>query len=365
MSPHNPAGNRRPGPGWPATGSNAFGSAPPSGPDLSAAQRWADQSAMRTAAFARSVVNGERYLSALRANEASYRAAWNHAARAARPDVLQLHSDRSVENHLRYVSHLRTHPAYMFRQGAPIHAPTGYELLQAHVMSMNPGPIGLMMTFDPVVRSVAGTAAVAAAGTASVALVEAHIAALSTGTAVKAIGAKILVNATGQFAGNYLYSHDALYSAQKINGVSVLAAAYGIPLGANSLLSAGATLNFADGFKTVLGGPGGSITTFEFGRDAAFNYGFGKLAAGFKFPAKMPALGGRTWVGLDKLHQTMTASNGVGFAAYQGMLRLGPRIGYGLGLGLSTGLEHGNKIASGAAKKYLSNELKEHVPGKK
>ena len=46
------------------------------------------------------------------------------------------------------------------------------------------------------------------------------------------------------------------------------------------------------------------------------------------------------------------------------MLRLGPRAGYGVGVGLSTTLEHGNKAASGAAKKYLGNELKKQLPDK-
>ena len=362
MSPHNPAGNRRPGPVRPATSRNPFASGPAAGPESSAARMLADLRAMRRAAFARSVVNGERYLAALRANEASYRGAWREAARVARPDAtLQPHSNRSLENHLRYVAHLRTHPASMFRQGRP--APTPYELLRAHVMATNSGPIALMMTTDPVVRGIAVAVPAVAAGTVTVAVAEAHIAAMSWGTASTFV-LKGGVNAAGQVAGNYLYSHDALASLRKVNIVSVFAAGYGIPLGANSVLSAGATLNFADGFKTVLGGPGGSITAIEFGRDAAFNYGFGKLAAGFKFSPKIPALGGRVWGGLDKLYQTPRMNNGVGFATYQGMLRLGPRVGYGLGLGLSTGLEHGNKMASGAAKKYLSNELKEHVPGK-
>lgn len=119
--------------------------------------------------------------------------------------------------------------------------------------------------------------------------------------------------------------------------------------------SAGFSFSAADGFRSV---PTGEITPFEFGRDAAFNYGFGQVAAGFK----MPGTAGRPWVRLDNLHKTPEVAHSLGFTTYQAMLRLGPRFGYGLGLGLTTAAEHSNKIASGAAKKYLSTELKKQLP---
>ena len=124
----------------------------------------------------------------------------------------------------------------------------------------------------------------------------------------------------------------------------------------NSLLSAGFSWTWEKKFKSV---PTGSVSSYEFERDAIFNYTFGKVAAGFKFP---DGLGGRAWVGLDKLYQTQPVSTGFGFSVYQAMLRLGPVTGYGLGVGLNTGLEQGNKIVVGATKKVLSAQLKEKLP---
>lgn len=163
------------------------------------------------------------------------------------------------------------------------------------------------------------------------------------------------INAIGQGIGNYAVKHDALSAIQNINALSAIASGLNIPLGYNSLFSAGFSLTYEKKFKSVLTS---DSSVYEFERDATFNYAFGKVAAGFKFPGSV----GRSWVGLDKLYQTQPLNYSVGFATYQAMLRTGPRIGYGLGLGLSTGLEHSNKVLVGAAKKVLSNEVKHRLP---
>jgi hypothetical protein len=163
------------------------------------------------------------------------------------------------------------------------------------------------------------------------------------------------VNIVGQGVGNYLVLHDASQAARNVNVLSAAAAGLNVPLGYNSLFSASFSLTRAKNFKSVITG---DISPYEVGCDATFNYGFGKLSAGFKLPG--PA--GRTWLGLDKIHQLQPLNSSVGFATYQAMLRTAPRIGYGLGLGLSTGLEHGNKVLVGAGKKYLATKLKEKMP---
>ena len=176
-------------------------------------------------------------------------------------------------------------------------------------------------------------------------------------------GIKAGLSIAGQGLGNYWVERDAWVAVKKINMLSVLASGVNLPLGYNSLLSAGFNVSFTGKVKTVL--PGGGITAYEFERDALFNYGFGKLASGFK----VPGMAGRQWTGLDKLHELVTKNpkveQGIGFTLYNAYIRFGPRLSYGLGVGastLTTGLEHGNKVAVGATKKYISSKVKERFP---
>ena len=47
---------------------------------------------------------------------------------------------------------------------------------------------------------------------------------------------------------------------------------------------------------------------------------------------------------------------------YNAYIRFGPRLSYGLGVGVTSGLEHGNKVAVGATKKYISKQVKDRFP---
>jgi len=209
-----------------------------------------------------------------------------------------------------------------------------------------------MAEHDPVTRTVAATVVIAVASEVTAAQAAAWT---WRSVTVQSFGTKVIVSGAGQFVGNYLYSHDVIDEAKSINGLSALASGVNMPLGFNAMWSAGFSYTIKSKFKSL---PTGQITPFEFGRDAAFNYGFGKVSAGFKLPS--PA--DRNWIGLDNLHRLPQVANSIGFSTYQAMLRLGPRFGYGVGLGLTTAAEHGNKIATGAAKKYLNTELKEQLP---
>lgn len=245
-----------------------------------------------------------------------------------------------------------------------------------HTVATMPYEFALMTRYDPVVRSVG--AAVVVVGTVEAAPVvyaasedlalqgmESGVELLDTeGTALyegvgkttaQSFAIRAGVNALGQGVGNYAVTHDALQSVLSINLLSSTASGFGMPLLSNSLFSAGFSYTPLKGFKSIATG---DISGYEFGRDAIFNYGFGKVASGFKLPGGSKAV----WDGLDRLHQSKAVSQGVGFATYQAMLRVGPRAGYGLGLGLQTTLEHGNKAAVGATKKYLGAKVKQYLP---
>jgi hypothetical protein len=350
---------------------------PPLGPGTTpgpAASPFAGYQAMQRAALARSVASGERYLDALRVQDAASRASQlrhlthgtqQDATRAGRADTAAFASRQ------RYAAAVAARPRYTLRPGL-----TPEERLWLHTIATMPYEMALMVRLDPVVRSVAAggvatvgvaTAPVAYAATEdlaleglekSAALLQENGAALSAHiqkVTLQSFFLKSGVNALGQGLGNYAVEHNALQAVRNINLLSAAASGFNVPLGYNALFSAGFGYSPAKHFKSVVTG---DISAYEFGRDAAFNYAFGKVAAGFKFSPKVPALGGRNWVGLDKLYQTAPVNYSVGFATYQAMLRVGPRIGFGLGEGLSMGLEHSNKAMVGATKKYLGAKVK-------
>jgi hypothetical protein len=337
-----------------------------------AASPFANYQALQQAALGRSVASGERYLDALRVKDTASRAsqlrhltAWQDATRTERVDTAAFASQ------LRYTTALAARPRDTIRPGL-----TPEERLWLHTVASMPYEIALMVRFDPVLRSVAvggaATVTVAAAPIAyaatedlaleglekSAALVQENGAALSAHLHKVTLQSFLLksgVNALGQGAGNYAVEHDGLQAVRNINLLSAAASGFNVPLGYNALFSAGFGYSPAKHFKSIVTG---DISTYEFGRDAAFNYGFGKVAAGFKFAPKIPLLGGRNWLGLDKLYQSAPVNYSVGFATYQALLRVGPRLGYGLGEGLNMGLEHGNKAMVGATKKYLGAKVK-------
>lgn len=329
---------------------------------------------MLNANLVRSVASGERYLDALRVRDAQSRASqMRHLAPTAQPDATRLKPEAALAfaSHQRYAAALAAKPRATIRPGL-----TPEERLWLNTVASMPYELALMVRFDPVVRAVGGAVAVVgaveAAPVAYVASEDAAVAGLEASAefleaeglnlynnfaavTVRSFLLKSGVSVAGQGFGNYLVTHDAWQAASNVNFLSAGASGFNIPLGYNSLFSAGFSLTTQKGFKSVITG---DISSYELGRDAIFNYGFGKASAGFKFPGTV----GRSWIGLDKLHQTQPLNYSVGFATYQAILRTGPRIGYGLGLGLGTGLEHGNKILSGATKKYLGTKLKETLP---
>lgn len=296
-----------------------------------------------------------------------------HLARPIQPDATRLKSDAALAfaSRQRYAAALAPRPRAVIRPGL-----TPEERLWLNTVSTMPYELALMVRFDPVVRSVGGAVAVVgaveAAPVAYVASEDAAVAGLEASAefleaeglnlynnfaavTIRSFLLKSGVNLVGQGVGNYFIMHDASQAARGVNVLSAAAAGLNVPLGYNSLFSASFSLSRTKGFKSIITG---DISPYEVGRDAAFNYGFGKLSAGFRLPGSA----GRTWPGLDKIHQLQSLNNSVGFATYQAMLRTGPRIGYGLGLGLSSGLEHGNKVLVGAGKKYLATKLKEEMP---
>ncbi|RZJ57739.1 MAG: hypothetical protein EOO55_02700 [Hymenobacter sp.] len=330
--------------------------------------------ALQMGAFVRTIASGERYLDALRVKDVASRAAHlSYVTREARPDATRRGRPdaQSFANQQRYAALLAAKPRYSIRPGL-----TPAERLWINTVATMPYELALMVRYDPVVRSVGGAVVVVGAVEAAPALYIAGEDALvegleatagyleAEGTAlynnfgavtIRSFILKASINSAGQGLGNYLVTHDARQAAQSVNLLSAAASGLNVPLGYNSLFSAGFGYSREKGFKSVVTG---DISSYEFGRDAAFNYGFGKVAAGFKFTGSA----GCSWMGLDKLYQTQPLNYSVGFATYQAMLRTGPRIGYGLGLGLGVGLEHGNKIVVGATKKYLGTKLKTSLP---
>lgn len=355
----------------------AGGNQPPgSGPRRPSARQkpaavFPSMQSLQTGALVRSIAAGERYLDALRVKDAASRKAHlSYLTRETRQDATRFThpTAQTLETQQRYAASVAARPRQTVRPGL-----TPEERLWVHTVATMPYEFALMARYDPVVRSVGAAVVVVGAVEAAPALYTAAEDALveglessasyldAEGTAlynnfgsvtIRSFFLKSSLNAAGQGVGNYLVTHDAWQATQSINGLSVLASGLNVPLGYNSLFSAGFSYTPAKGFKSVATG---DISAYEFGRDAAFNYGFGKVSAGFK-------LGERSILGLDKLYQTQPISHSIGFATYQAMLRTGPRFGYGLGLSMSTSLEHGNKVLVGATKKYLATKLKEKLP---
>jgi hypothetical protein len=342
-----------------------------------AASPFAGYQAMQRAALARSVTSGERYLDALRVQDAASRASQlRHLTHSTPQDATRAGwaDTAAFAARQRYAAAVAARPRYTLRPGL-----TPEERLWLHTVATMPYEMALMVRLDPVVRSVAvGGAATVAVATApvayaatedlaleglerSAALLETEGAMLSAQLQAVTFRSFLLkgsINAIGQGLGNYAVKHDGLSALKNINALSAIASGLNIPLGYNSLFTAGFSLSYDKKFKSIVTD---DISLYEFGRDAAFNYSFGKLSAGFKLPKSL----GSSWVGLDKLYQTQPVNYSVGFATYQAMLRTGPRIGYGLGLGLNTGLEHGNKVVVGATKKWLSSKVTQlPVPNK-
>lgn len=183
-----------------------------------------------------------------------------------------------------------------------------------------PYEMALMVRLDPVVRSVAAsgaatvgvaTAPIAYAATEDLALegLERNAALLDTEGAMllaqlqavtfRSFFTKLLIHEIGQGIGNYVVKRDTASATQNINALSAVAPGLNIPLG-YTLFSAGFSLTNDKELKSTAAG---NTSTYELGRDAAFDYAFGKLSAG----VKLPGSASRSWIGSDKLDPLITA----------------------------------------------------------
>ena len=190
-----------------------------------------------------------------------------------------------------------------------------------HTVATMPYEMALMVRLDPVVRSVAAggaatvgvaTAPIAYAATEDLALegLERNAALLDTEGAMllaqlqavtfRSFFTKLLIHEIGQGIGNYVVKRDTASATQNINASPAVAPGLNITLGYNSLFSTGFNLTYDKELKSIAAG---NTSTYELGRDAAFNYAFGKLSAG----VKLPGSASRSWIGSDKLDPLITA----------------------------------------------------------
>ena len=171
---------------------------------------------MMAAQLARSVANGQRYLVALRADQAY--------DRLARQDG-QYHLPPGTQRYLTELRHPLS-PAWMGQHAQPTAfvgpAATDLEKARAHVRATNPSEIGFIMCYDPIVRT-AGVAIVVVAGAevAAAALTE-EAAAYAAWRWIgwRAAGMRFGANVIGQEIGYTAQLGDPIESFLRINWVS-------------------------------------------------------------------------------------------------------------------------------------------------
>jgi hypothetical protein len=300
----------------------------------------ATHNALLAAQLARSVANGQRYLAALRADQAF--------DRAARQDG-QYHLPRGAQ---RYLSELR-HPLSaggLAQHAAPTAfvgpAPTPEEALWGNVQGTNTHEVALMMRTDPVVRATAGAVAVVGAAVVAAHALAEEAAAYGSWRwlGMRAAALRFGANATGQYVGNYALYGNSKTAFYQINWVSPYLSAAGVPLMTTAMGSAAFKISYEKGYQSILNG---RVTGTAMIQDAILSYGFGQATR---------------LSGLDNLHRSPELVRCTDGLRYQISLRLSPRFAMGLGAVMPATLEAGNRTASSAVRKVGAAELKKHLP---
>ena len=297
-------------------------------------------SEMVAAQFVRSVANGQRYLVALRADQAYDRLASQDG---------RYHLPRSMQRHMAQLRYPFS-PARLALHAQPTAfvgpAATDLEKLQAHVMATNPSEIGYIMRHDPVVRT-AGVAVVVAVGAevAAAALTE-EAAAYATWRWLGwgAAGTRFVANVAGQEIGYTISTGNPKTAFRKINWVSPILSAAGAPLITTSIGSAAFKVDVDNGHRSVLNG---GVKGYDFTRDFFLNYGFGQATR---------------LSGMDNWCNSPQAQSVTGGLRYQINLRLSPRFAQGASAAVPKVLDAVNRTASGALRKYGAEEAKKHLP---
>lgn len=295
---------------------------------------------MAAAQFARSVANSERYLVALRADQA--------LERLDRQDG-RYHLPRGLQRYLTEVRHPFS-PAWLSQHAPPTAfigpAATDLERQRAHVRATNPTEIGFVMCYDPVVRvSGVGIVVVMGAEVAAAALTEEAAAyAAWRWFGWGAAGTRFGANVIGQEIGYTAQLGDPAEAFLRINWVSPFLSAAGAPLMTTSILSAAFKFNGREGYKSVFNG---RITGPAMVKDAALGYGFGQLTR---------------VSGLDDWHKSQQAQSLAGGLRYQISLRLTSRWATGVSAAVPAVVEASNRAASSAVRKYGTEEVKKHLP---
>lgn len=205
---------------------------------------------MAAAQFARSVANSQRYLVALRADQAY--------DRLARQDG-RYHLPRGTQRYLNELRHPLS-PAWLSQHAQPTAfvgpAATQDEKTRAFVQATNPTEFGYIMCNDRFVRTAGvGIVIIVGAEVAAAAMTEEAAAYAAWrwfgwGAATTRFGA----NAAGQYVGNYVTLGDSREAFRRINWVSPLLSAGGVPLMTSSIGAAAFKLDVRSGYQSVLNG---------------------------------------------------------------------------------------------------------------
>jgi hypothetical protein len=299
---------------------------------------------MQRAALARSVAGGERYLDALRVRDAASRASQlrhlthgsaQDATRAGRADTA------AFAGRQRYAAMLAARPRYTLRPGL-----TPEERLWLHTVTTMPYEMALMVRLDPVVRSVGGAIVTVGAATGVSTAVTQEVAAYSSLRWLGwwSMGLRFGANVVGQEIGYATQTHDLAEASHKINWVSPILSAAGLPLITTSVGSAAFKFDYEKKYRSILNG---GVSNYELTRDSFLNYSFGQATR---------------LSGLDDWYKSSQAIKAIGGLRYQISLRLSNRLATGTGAAIPTVLETGNRATAGAIRKYGTEETKKHLP---
>jgi hypothetical protein len=257
------------------------------------------------------------------------------ATRAGRADTAAFASRQ------RYAAALAARPRYTLRPGL-----TPEERLWLHTVATMPYELALMVRLDPVVRSVGGALVTVGAATGVSTAITQEVAAYSSMHWLGwwSMGLRFGANVVGQEIGYATQTHNLAAASHKINWVSPILSAAGLPLITTSVGSAAFKFDYEKKYRSILNG---GVSKYELTRDSFLNYGFGQAT-------KLS--------GLDDWYKSPQAVKVIGGLRYQISLRLSDRLATGAGAAMPTVLETGNRATAGAIRKYGTEETKKHLP---
>ena len=300
--------------------------------------------AMQQAALGRSVASGERYLDGLRVQDAATRTSQlRHLTSGTRQDATRAGrlDTAAFTARQRYAAALAARPRYSIRPGL-----TPEERLWLNTVASMPYEMALMVRLDPVPRSVGG-AVVAVGAVEGITVAAAQE--ITAYSSLRWLGWRAALlrfgaNATGQYIGGYATSGNGKQSLSRINWISPILSAGGVPLMTSAIGSAGFKFTIETKYTSIANG---SITAPAMAQDAVLSYGLGQATR---------------LSGLDNWFQSPAATRYTAGLRYQISLRLSPRFATGIGSAIPTALEAGNRTTAGALRKAGSSEIKKRLP---